>query len=248
MNRIVLEISEEGIATVRMQDRAGNNAFSPAFIEEFLQTLKRLDDESIKVCVFCGLDDVFCSGGDEEVLLGLAQGTAKSYDLKMVKNILEIPVPTIAAMEGHATGGGLVLGLCCDMVIMAEESSYGCPFMNLGFTPGMGTTGLLRYAMGEYFAAEMMFGGQYFRGSRFRERTLVNYIEPKARVMERARTLALRIAVKPRPALIMLKQNLSLPRAKAVDEACTAEAIMHEACFRDPETVNRIKENFLKHD
>ena len=47
-----------------------------------------------------------------------------------------------------------MLGLACDVALVAEESRYGCSFMNMGFTPGMGTTRLLASAVGEHIAAE----------------------------------------------------------------------------------------------
>ena len=86
------------------------------------------------------------------------------------------------------------MGLSCDIVLMANESSYGCPFMNMGFTPGMGITGLLKYSKGEYPAAEMLYAGHFFRGSRLKERSLINYFAPKEKVFPKAMDIALRIS------------------------------------------------------
>ncbi len=244
-NLIKLEISHEGIALLKMQDHAGKNAFTQDFFNELMEKLTAFKDEKVKVCIFQGMDDVFCSGGDRKALLDLAEQKMEPYDLRLTRALLDIPIPAIAAMEGHATGGGLILGLSCDIVIMANESSYGCPFMNMGFTPGMGITGLLRYSMGEYLAAEMLFAGQYFRGSRFKERSLINYIEPKDKVFPKAIDIASRIAEKPRSALELLKRTLSLQRRKSFEEASTLESFMHEICFKDPKTYDRIKNNFV---
>jgi polyketide biosynthesis enoyl-CoA hydratase PksI len=91
-------------------------------------------------------------------------------------------VPTIAAMAGAAVGGGLVFGLACDLVFMAADRRYGCNFMDLGFTPGMGATRLLQAPFGEYVAAEMLLGAQYFRGKELAARgARVNGILPSRR-------------------------------------------------------------------
>lgn len=243
--RVALDIDDQGIALLTMQDRAGRNAFSEAFVAELVARLAEVGaDERAHVCVLAGLDDVFSAGGDREVLVGLAEGRIQPYDLVLTRAVLQVPVPTIAAMAGPAVGGGLVLGLACDVIVMARESRYGSNFMDLGFTPGMGTTGLLQAALGEHLAAEMMYGCQYFRGSHFEGRSLVNHIVPRADVLDRALSVAARFADKPRYALRMLKATLSLGRRQAYEQALTVESLMHQVCFGHPETLERIRENY----
>jgi polyketide biosynthesis enoyl-CoA hydratase PksI len=178
------------------------------------------------------------------LLLELAEGQVAPYDLLLTRTILEVPVPTIAAMAGAALGGGLIFGLSCDIVLLGQRSRYGCNFMDLGFTPGMGTTRLLQLAVGDYVAAEMMFGGQYFRGAHFANRGLINHVEPNDEVEAKAARSAARIADKPRTALTLLKRSLSLARRQAFEAARTMESMMHEICFADPQTRERIRDNY----
>ena len=178
------------------------------------------------------------------MLLDLAEGRIEPYDLELTLNLIELPVPTIAAIEGHAVGGGLVFGLACDMVVLARESRYGTNFMDLGFTPGMGTTGLLQFAVGEYLAAEMMFGCQYFKGSQLEGRASVNAVVDRAKVLAHARKIATRLTDKPRFAIELLKRQLALPRRLAFERARTAESMMHQVCFGQPETRARIDETY----
>ncbi len=235
---------EDGIAELHMCDVEGKNAFSRGFVDELMSALRRAGEEDVRVCVLRGLEEVFSAGGDQSVLLGLADASIAPYDLLLTRALLEVPVPTIAAMAGHAVGGGLVFGLACDVVLLGKESRYGANFMELGFTPGMGTTRLLQVAVGEHVAAEMMYGGQYFRGSHFEGKGSINYILPKAKVEARARKVAQRFADKPRFALSLLKRSLALPRRKAFEEARAVESMMHEVCFARPETRERIAENY----
>jgi polyketide biosynthesis enoyl-CoA hydratase PksI len=236
---------EDGVAELWMRDEPGNNAFSSEFVGQLLERMAELSRaREVKVCVLRGLPEVFCAGGDRRVLLDLAEGNLAPYDLELTRTLLELPIPTIAAMEGHAVGGGLVFGLACSMVVMARESRYGSNFMDLGFTPGMGTTRLLQYAVGDYLAAEMMFGCQYFKGRHFEGRAHINYVVPRAEVLGRARKIAGRLTDKPRFAIEMLKRQLALPRRLAFEQARTSEALMHQVCFADPSTRRRIRENY----
>ncbi|HLT39950.1 MAG TPA: polyketide synthase [Enhygromyxa sp.] len=235
----------DGVAELWMHDQPGNNAFSSEFVDQLLERMAELARaREAKVCVLRGLPEVFCAGGDRQVLLDLAEGNLAPYDLELTRTLLELPIPTIAAMEGHAVGGGLVFGLACDMVVMARESRYGCNFMDLGFTPGMGTTRLLQFAVGDYLAAEMMFGCQYFKGSHFEGRAQINYVVARAQALGQARKIAARLTDKPRFAIEMLKRQLSLPRRLAFEQARTSESLMHQVCFADPSTRDRIRENY----
>lgn len=241
-----LKVDADGCATLRMQDRAGKNAFSQSFVAALVAALAGIATRAdIKVVVLCGLADIFSAGGDRSVLLGLAEGRIAPYDLLLTRSLLELPQPSLAAMTGAAVGGGLVFGLACDLVFMARESRYGCNFMDLGFTPGMGTTRLLQAAVGPYVAAEMMMGAQYFRGQELADRgAQVNAILTRADVEARALDVAARLCEKPRAALLLLKRSLGLPRRLAFEEARTQESLMHELCFADPATQALIRQNY----
>jgi len=243
--RVELRAEGEGILVLSLEDAAEKNTFYPAFIEELQACLREISsDRQARVCVMRGLPEVFCAGANLALLEELAGGDLAPSDIVLSRQMLELPIPTIAAMEGHAVGGGLALALCCDVLLMARESRYGCSFMNMGFTPGMGTTALLREAVGEYLAAEMMLGGQLFKGAHFEGRSRVNYVLPRAQVWPKALEVASRIAEKPRFALELLKRELTVGRKKLLDEALPREAAMHQLCFARPETAARIREGY----
>jgi polyketide biosynthesis enoyl-CoA hydratase PksI len=240
---ITLTRDERGIAVLEMND--GANALSAPFVHLLTQKLEEVSaDDATKVLVLRGHAEIFCSGGDKSMLAALASGEVAATDIMVSRAVLEVPIPTIAAMEGHAVGGGLTLALCCDMMLMASESNYGCSFMNMGFTPGMGTTRLLQLAVGDFVAAEMMYGGQYFRGSHFEGLSQANYVLPKDRVWGRAMKMAARIADKPRKSLELLKRSLSLAKRRAFEDARTSESFMHEISFALDETAKLIEDNY----
>lgn len=240
-----LDVDGRGVATVIMGDAPGRNAMSEPFVRELSETLRVLATcGEARVVVLLGLPDVFSAGASRETLEAILDGKLASSDILLPKAVLDVTVPVIAAMEGHAVGGGLALGLCADIILIARESSYGCNFMNLGFTPGMGTTRLLEHVLSPAIAHEMMYTGQFFRGAHFEGRSGFNYILPRAQVRPKAMDLAARIAEKPRPALEALKRVLSMDKRQAFEATRTVEAMMHAITFAGPDVRRLIEENY----
>jgi len=230
-----------GIATVRMQDDTGRNALNGPFVAQleaaFADAARHAE---VRVVVLCGLPDVFCSGADLSTLGGLLDGDLDPVDLLLPRLILECPVPVIAAMAGHAVGGGLALAAASDIVIAARESRYGASFMNMGFTPGMGTTRLLEHVFTPAVAHELLYTGELRRGAAFTSG--FNAVLPRVGVEPHGFDLAARIADKPRSALRLLKRTLSLPRRRLFEEARSLESLMHGVSFHQPGVRARIED------
>lgn len=242
--RVRFELEPSGIGVVAMRDTEGRNAMSEAFVEDLIAALgaaSRCAD--VKVAVLAGLPDIFTSGASLDMLRDLVHGKVVPTDIMLAKAVLDLPVPVIAAMEGHAIGGGLALGCAADVVVIARESRYGASFMNMGFTPGMGITRLLEHVMSPAIAAELLFSGEPKKGSFFEGKSGFNAILPRAEVMPRALSIAERIAEKPRLALEMLKRTLSLGRRQAFEQTHTLESLMHRVSFAAPDVLARIEDH-----
>lgn len=241
---IRIEEKKEGYAIFHMNDEQDRNIFTEAFVEEFISQWQRLIKEvRPKVVIVQGRQDVFCAGGAKDTLIGLTEGRITVDDLVISDLMVQAPFPVIAAMEGHAMGGGLVMGACCDIVLAARESRYGAVFMNMGFTPGMATTTLLPQLMGPYVAAEMMYSGRRYKGSELQGQSHhINYILPKAEIMPKAVDIAMQIAEKPKESLYLLKHSLGAVKKKLVVEARLQEDLMHKISFNLDETKQIIQE------
>lgn len=237
--------SREGIGVVAMEDREGRNAMSAPFVDALYTALHRAATwPDLRVVVLRGLPEVFCAGASLDMLRSLAKGEVAPSDILLPRAMFDIPVPVIAAMEGHAIGGGLALGLCADMVLIARESRYGASFMNMGFTPGMGVTRLLGHVMSPALANEILFTGATKKGSFFEGRSGFNAVLPRAEVLPRALEMAARIAEKPRKPLEMLKRAQTAPRRRDFEESRTLESLMHEVSFAQPDVLSRIEESY----
>lgn len=249
-NKLVsFKFNSSGIGTMQMKDAEGKNGLNPEFIEELIACLNEVKaNEELKVLIISGLPNVFCSGADLNTLIKLCKKEIKPVDIILSKMILDIQIPVISAMEGHAIGGGLALGLCADIAILAEESRYGCSFMNMGFTPGMGITKLMEHYMSPAIAQEMQYTGNNYSGKSLIGKTNFNYILPKAEVLEKAEILAEALAEKPRKALSVLKRYQSMQRRKTFEETYSIETMMHELTFNEEEILTIIQENYVKYE
>ena len=244
---IKLTYGANGIANLHLQDAKHKNSFTTPFVEELVHYLQLLKfNEDYKVLLITGLPDVFCSGADLDTLVKLCKKEIKPVDIVLSKMLLDIPVPVIAAMEGHAIGGGLALGVCADIALLAEESRYGCSFMNMGFTPGMGITKLMEHYMSPAVAQEMQYTGNFYLGKSLIGKTNFNYILPKAEVLEKAQSLAEAMAEKPRKALSVLKRYQSMERRKMFEETFSIETMMHELTFNEEEILKTIQDNYVR--
>lgn len=88
--------------------------------------------------ILTGYGHYFASGGTQEGLLRIQQGITKFTEDRMYSLALECDIPVISAMQGHGIGGGFVMGLFSDFVILSKESVYTANFMKYGFTPEWG--------------------------------------------------------------------------------------------------------------
>lgn len=238
-------VDATGIATLSLDDAAGQNAMSKSLVTQLTERLHEISAvPHVKVVVLTGLPEVFSSGASRDVLEDLVRGQVTPSDILLPRAVLDVPVPTVAAMAGHAIGGGFALGLCADLVLIARESRYGCSFMNMGFTPGMGMTRLLEHVLAPALAHEMLFTGQAFKGAHFEGRSGFNYILPRAQVLPKAYELAARIAEKPRVAVEALKRSLTLGRRQIFEATRTVETLMHQVCFAQSDIARLIAENY----
>jgi polyketide biosynthesis enoyl-CoA hydratase PksI len=246
MNHAVhTEEVEPGIFVVRLQDRASGNAFSDALIVGLLETFARLgQNESCKVVILTGVDSYFATGGTREGLLALHEGKGSFADTNLYSLALDLPVPVIAAMQGHGIGGGLVMGLYADVVVLSRESVYATNFMNYGFTPGMGATCIVPRKMGLALAEEMLFSGRNYRGEELKQRGVSFAVLPRAEVFAHALELARSIAEKPRVSLIALKDLLVAGIRQELPATVKREQEMHSRTFHLREVKENIQARF----
>lgn len=182
MNEPAVELKElgAGIMQIKMQDRIHKNTFSESLSEGLIAAFDSVKANKLcKVVILTGYDSYFASGGTQEALLHLSEGKNKFSDRDLYSLALNCPVPVISAMQGHGIGGGFVMGLFADFVVLSRESIYTTNFMKYGFTPGMGATFILPQKLGIGLAEEMLLGARNYRGEELRQRGIPFAVLPR---------------------------------------------------------------------
>lgn len=216
----------------------------PSWADGFAAVVRELaGDGSLRAVLLEGGDRHFSAGASRAALTDAsARGALPEYAGQVARGLLDLPVPTIAAARGHAIGGGLLLALWCDVVVLAEEALYGANFMKLGFTPGMGATHAIPEAFGEPLGRELLYGGHLLTGREIRDARcpLSHAVRPREEVIERALALAREIAEAPRQAIVLLKQNLGTGRKERLEHALETEGAAHRRLFENPALAEEI--------
>ncbi|MFG2635901.1 SDR family NAD(P)-dependent oxidoreductase [Streptomyces sp. NPDC048362] len=238
-----LVVLDGGIGLIRMG--------SPMFTERLLRDLRDAFDtvsarEDVKAVVITGADGVFSMGGTSEALDTLAGGAGRFTDQPFVyEGLLRCDRPVVAAIEGHASGGGLAFGLYADVVLLAEESVYSANFVTYGFTPGMGATYVLERRFGSALADEMMLTGRSLTGAELRRYGAMVTVLPRREVLPAALERARALAAQPREAVRRLKQELAGRVLGRLDEVVGREVLMHEEVL-GAEARDRVKNHFAR--
>ncbi len=176
----------------------------------------------------------FCAGANYQLLVDSTSRRAFLESVYAIPGIImSLKVPSIAVMQGHALGGGLAVGLWCDLPYLSMESLYGANFITLGFTPGMGATQIVLDAFGEFLGRELLYTGRLIKGREIQKSkvSLSHAIFPKEALRACALQRASEIAQMPALVLNAYKQNLVKRRLSLLELVLQQEREMHDRMF-----------------
>ncbi|TMF28931.1 MAG: enoyl-CoA hydratase family protein [Chloroflexi bacterium] len=162
----------DGVATLTFSRPERLNALTfevYADVRDLTDSLRRREDDDVRVLVIRGRGRGFCSGGDVDEIIGelLKMGTRDVYEFARmtgacVRNLREMPQPVIAAVNGVAAGAGAVLAAAADIRVLASSASFRFLFTSVGLSGGdMGICWLLPRIVGLGRATEaLLLGGK----------------------------------------------------------------------------------------
>lgn len=229
------EVLNDHVLTVRLTGSGANAITSgmAASLEEIAGRAARSDN--VRVLLITGTGDNFCAGSNIGELAqlhaeGKGPGPLLEVEAKALQAIADLDIPTIAAVQGVAMGGGLELAMCCDFIVAADDARISFPEIFLGAFPALGGTIRLQQRIGEGRARELLMLGRELDGTQACDWGLVTHAVPRADLFREALALAARLAAAPKAAIAEIKQSMRLARAvsekDALDAALTA-AIRH---------------------
>ncbi|HSR44088.1 MAG TPA: enoyl-CoA hydratase-related protein [Acidimicrobiia bacterium] len=207
-----------------------------AALGDALRRIAGLDE--VRAVVLAGSGDrAFSAGSDVKEFTSLRGrvGEGKLIEENAVYNQLaDLPVPTVAAIEGNALGGGLELALCCDLRVASRTALLGMPEVRLGVMPGSGGTQRLPRLIGSARAKELILLGEIIDADTALGFGLVNRVVPggqaEAGARELAETLASRgpVAVREAKAAIDIALDLSLKEGQVMELAASERVFSSE--------------------
>jgi len=195
----------------------------------------RADDE-VRCVVVTGRGNCFSAGADLRAQIQAADAGKprlpheQSFAMYTAfLEVLELEVPVIAAMQGHAVGGGFGLALLCDVRIATEDAKYGANFARLGLHSGLGIAYLLPRLIGASRAAELLFTGRLVSGAEAERLGIASRALPGGGVLAAALEIAGEIAEAAPAAVRMMKRSLYQGLGWDVRGAALAEAYAQAA-------------------
>jgi len=227
--------TEEKICTLTISNPPAN-LLSKAVLTEISGFLDGLGKSAeAKVLIVTGAGSFFIVGADiKEIseLKGAAAGMEAASLGQIVFNKLErLPIPSIAAINGHCLGGGNELAMACSIRIAGDRARIGQPEINLGIMPGFGGTQRLARLVGASRALELNLTGEMLNAQAALSIGLVNRVVPEAELMKQVMGLAKRIAGKSRPALERILRATREGLERSLEEGLKLEAkLFGELC------------------
>ncbi|HKB52657.1 MAG TPA: enoyl-CoA hydratase/isomerase family protein [Ramlibacter sp.] len=175
-------------AWIRLQRPDALNTLTPTLVAEMDRALDgAMADPTVIAVVVTGTGRAFCAGADLKFLGELPQEQRAQRTSEFLESVLRVmlrlerfPKPVIAAVNGIATGGGMELLLCCDLVIASEEARLGDGHANFGLLPGGGASVRLPRKIGPTRAKYLLFTGELVAPAQLLAAGLVNEVAPPA--------------------------------------------------------------------
>ncbi|KAJ8779640.1 hypothetical protein J1605_012524 [Eschrichtius robustus] len=217
---------DQGITEILMNRPSARNALGNVFVSELLEALAQLrEDRQVRVLIFrSGVKGVFCAGADLKEREQMSEAEVGVFVQRLrglMNEIAAFPVPTIAAMDGFALGGGLELALACDLRVAASSAVMGLIETTRGLLPGAGGTQRLPRCLGVALAKELIFTGRRLSGAQAQALGLVNHAvaqnEEGNAAYHRARALAQEIL--PQAPIAVRLGKVAIDRGTEVDIA-----------------------------
>ena len=208
-------------------------------LDELVQTVSA--DADIRALVITGSGEkAFVAGADigEMSTLTPAEGEAfGKHGNDVFRKLETLPIPTIAAINGFALGGGCELSMSCDIRICADTAVFGQPEAGLGITPGFGGTQRLARLVGPGMAKQLIYTAKNIKADEAYRIGLVNAVYPLDELMPAAEKMAETIAKNAPIAVRACKKAINEGLEAKMDDAVVIEEKLFGSCFQTADQI-----------
>lgn len=228
-------IHDDDVIIVQLNRPEAANALSRHLLTLLLDTFVMIrDDRKVKGIVITGAGKHFCAGGDITEMAAMDAMTAVRYaemGQKLMFALERVGKPVIAAINGHAVGGGLELALACDFIVASETAVFAAPEIRFGIIPGFGGTQRLARLVGKAKAKEMIFTGNTYGAADAFDMGLVNRVFTVDSLLSESIKLMKKICSRGSFSLRLGKEIIDAGYDIDLPNACLMERDAFALCF-----------------
>jgi len=209
-NILVAVEGQVGIITLNRPEAL--NALNRQLTAELSEAAAAFDaDPAIGAIVITGSDRAFAAGADIKEIKD--KTFAEVYEEQLItatwEGLARMRKPSIAAVSGHAIGGGCEIALMCDMIIASETARFALPETSIGIIPGAGGTQRLTRIVGKAVAMDMILTGRALSAAEAQSMGLVSRVVAAGTQVQEAVTLAAKVAAFSRPVVQLAKEAVN---------------------------------------
>jgi enoyl-CoA hydratase len=198
MTDLIRSQRKGAVALLTLNRPESLNALDQTILSAFEAAVGEVaQDASVRALIVTGEGRAFAAGADIEAMSRMSPGEAEAFSRlghRAFATLEQLAVPTIAAVNGFALGGGCELALSCDWIYASTKARFGQPEVKLGLIPGFGGTSRLVRRVGVAWAKELVCSGVTLEADEAQRIGLVNRVfEPEdllTRALESAQTIA----------------------------------------------------------
>ena len=228
---VLLIADADGVRTLTLNRPKAYNSLTVELKERLLAALRgAAEDSSVRAVVITGSGKAFCAGQDLKEHVGLLQAgdpaplhTVAQHYNPIVRTIVEMPKPVIAAVNGPAAGAGAAFAYASDLRIAASSANFLMAFANVGLGPDSGASWTLQRLIGYGRAAELMLLARTVDSDEALRIGLVGEVVADEEQAARAQQAAAKLAAGPTVAYAKIKATLSTAAESTLEEALAAE-------------------------
>jgi 1,4-dihydroxy-2-naphthoyl-CoA synthase len=235
------------IAEIALSNGAMNLVTRP-MLRQLNRAISELAGRNDIRCVILhgGTAKAFCAGSDIKEFDDLRQDASEFkilFEDMVIRNLARLPMPTIAALNGHALGGGFEIALACDLRVLQRNAKVGLPESHLGGLAGNGAVRITRL-IGPSRAKELLYTGMTLTGEQALEWGLVNRLTDEGQALAGARELAATIIQRGPISNRLAKTLVDAAQDMAIDAALSLSTTVQQQIF-DSDDLHRGVEAFF---
>lgn len=238
---VELEVKGQiGVLTINRPEAL--NALNDKVIGELDKVLDSIDVGAVRCLIVTGAGQkAFVAGADIAQMSGLTKAEGEAFGKlgnDVFRKLETLPIPTIAAVNGFALGGGCELSMSCDIRLASETAVFGQPEVGLGITPGFGGTQRLARLIGMGKAKELIYTARNIKAPEALACGLVQAVYPAEELMAEAEKMASRIAGNAPIAVRACKKAINDGLQVDMDKAIVVEEKLFGSCFETKDQRN----------